>query len=210
MDKLKYLRSYLSGKAEGVISGLATTNESYNTAIDLLKERFCHKSLIVNDHMRRLLNLCKVRSCEDFEGLQSLYEKVQTRVRSLCNLGVEEKEYGVLLKTAIIQNLPQEMVLRYTRRTLSSTNTSGTSDQLDELSILLDFLSLEVRSRVQALLLTDDHREQVLTGKPRSNDHNQGSASMLAMNLDPESCMLCCAKDNSLDDCPAELTLDEK
>ena len=112
VDELKYLRIYLSGKAEGVISGLATTNESYSTAIHLLKERFGHKSLIVNDHMRRLLNLHKVRSCEDFDRLQRLYEEVQTRVRSLRNLGVEEKEYGVLLKTAIIQNLPQEVVLR--------------------------------------------------------------------------------------------------
>ncbi|KAH7937135.1 hypothetical protein HPB49_008098 [Dermacentor silvarum] len=147
VDKLKYLRSYLMGKAESVISGLSTTNESYSTAIELLKEIFGQKTLIVNDHMRRLLNVLKVRFCEDFEGLQRLHEEVQTRVRSLHNLGVEEKENGVLLKPAIIQNLPQEMVLRYTQRILSSTNTGVTSDRLDEMSVLLDFLSLEVRSR---------------------------------------------------------------
>ncbi|XP_064464421.1 uncharacterized protein LOC135375698 [Ornithodoros turicata] len=51
VDKFKYLKSYLTGKAMTVIKGLSLSEENYSTAIELLKDRFGKKSLIIDEHM---------------------------------------------------------------------------------------------------------------------------------------------------------------
>lgn len=76
VDKFKYLRSYLKGKAEGIMGGLSTTNESYPIAVELLQQRFGDQSLFINVHMSNLLNLSKVTSCDDLTGLQTLHERI--------------------------------------------------------------------------------------------------------------------------------------
>lgn len=45
IDKFKYLKSYLVGKAQDTISGLSLTDSNYHIAVDLLEERLEEKTL---------------------------------------------------------------------------------------------------------------------------------------------------------------------
>ena len=57
VDKFNYLKSQLFGNASKVISGLDLTKDSYYVAIDLLKEIYGKKQVIVNTHYTKLKNL---------------------------------------------------------------------------------------------------------------------------------------------------------
>ncbi|KAH7936939.1 hypothetical protein HPB49_006449 [Dermacentor silvarum] len=73
-DKFNYLSTLLSGAAASAISGLQATEECYKDAIDILKKRFGDEIIIVQDHIRSLLDLRPISS--SFE-LRDLYDQVQ-------------------------------------------------------------------------------------------------------------------------------------
>ena len=51
VDKLNYLRAQLRSEAKDVIAGLEITNASYAVAVDLLKERYNNKQLMIDAHI---------------------------------------------------------------------------------------------------------------------------------------------------------------
>lgn len=83
IDKFKYLKSYLTGKAAAAIEGLAVTTENYRVAIDLLKERFGQKELIIESHMSRLLAIKPVHDSRNVNALRSLYDETETEFEVL-------------------------------------------------------------------------------------------------------------------------------
>lgn len=78
VDKLKYLKSDLMGRAEGVIRGLSTTNGKYETTLCVLRRRFGQPPLIINEHMSYLLKLKKIHSSYDLEGRRD-YKTISSR-----------------------------------------------------------------------------------------------------------------------------------
>ena len=52
----------------------------------------------------------------DIKELRGLYDTVETQVRSLHSLGLDEKNYGSLLIPVIMSKLPQEIKLIITRQ----------------------------------------------------------------------------------------------
>ena len=57
VDKFNYLKSQLFGNGSEVISGLDLTKDSYYVAVDLLKEIYRKKQVMVNAHYAKLKNL---------------------------------------------------------------------------------------------------------------------------------------------------------
>ena len=55
-QKLCYLRSQLKGDAWNLIKSLETTEENYNIAFNLVKERFNNHRRIVYSHVNEILN----------------------------------------------------------------------------------------------------------------------------------------------------------
>lgn len=101
IEKFQYFKSYLVGKAEEAISGLSVADANYDVALELVKERFGQKDLIINEHLTQLLNLKEVPSSNNVGELRGLYDKVNVHVRSLEALGVKQEAYAVLLHTAL-------------------------------------------------------------------------------------------------------------
>ncbi|KAH7985666.1 hypothetical protein HPB49_026319 [Dermacentor silvarum] len=82
-DKFHYLRNYLVGEAAAAIAGLPTTEACYESAIDLLEQRFGDRSRIVHHHFRALHELQPVTSPSATRELRRLYDVVQLNVRCL-------------------------------------------------------------------------------------------------------------------------------
>ena len=60
IDKFHYLRSQLVGIALQTIEGLLFTPENYQTAIDLLTDRFGNNPMVVEAHYSSLRNMSSV------------------------------------------------------------------------------------------------------------------------------------------------------
>ena len=77
IEKFSYLKGYLMGPAEKCIDGLPLTNENYQEAFTLLRERFGNPQLIIASHMHNLLKIDKVTVGKYSRNLRNLYDQVE-------------------------------------------------------------------------------------------------------------------------------------
>ena len=62
IDKFSYLRTLLTSAAAACISGLALTRDNYAEAIELLRERFGNKQLLIKAYMESFTKLPRAKS----------------------------------------------------------------------------------------------------------------------------------------------------
>ena len=104
------------GKAESVITGLPLTEDNYETAIDILRDRFGKPQLLISNHMEALLKLPIVSSRHETNKLRDLYDKIEINIRSLKALGIESESFGNLLVPVVTEKIPSELRLIITRK----------------------------------------------------------------------------------------------
>ena len=78
-----------------------------------------NKQAIVSKHMEKLANLRVLSSDANINGLQKLFDEIESNVRSLESLGVKANIYGSLLVPIITNHLPHQLKL-VASRNLSS------------------------------------------------------------------------------------------
>ena len=116
VDKFNYLNSLLEGTAFKTVQGLTLTDPNYDSAIQMLKERFGSPQQIISAYMEGLL---KVTNCTgDRPGsLRAVYDKIMVHVRGLETLGVTSEQYGSLLIPVIMTKFPSDIRLRIAQET---------------------------------------------------------------------------------------------
>jgi hypothetical protein len=120
VDKFNYLKGLLDGTAVSCIARVALTDGNYNTALDLLNNRFANPQLLISSHMDALLKL-QASTIGDIRSVRRLYGTIESHIRSLQALGVESKSYGSLLVPVIMNKIPEEMRLIVSRNFYQST-----------------------------------------------------------------------------------------
>ena len=121
VDKFSYLRSLLEGPAAAAIAGLTLTNENYEKAKEIPKDRFGNKQVIITGHMETLTRTPKVESSGNIKDLRSLYDRVESNIRGLESVGVKQKMYGCFLLPILMQKLPEDFRILITRYQSSET-----------------------------------------------------------------------------------------
>ena len=81
IDSFNYLKGRLAGEARNAEAGLSLSNENYNAAIGILKERFGDRQEIIDLHNKRLLNLFQAKNTT--ESLRIFLDKIERHLRSL-------------------------------------------------------------------------------------------------------------------------------
>ena len=109
VDKLNYLNSLLVNSASEAISGLSLTAANYDEAVTILKRRFGNKQLIINRHMKTLLNISSVKSGLNIQALRQLHDLIESQIRSLKSLRLSSSSYGSLLSSVVMSKLPQDL-----------------------------------------------------------------------------------------------------
>ena len=96
IDKFNYLRSLLEGAASRAIQGLTLSSDNYDSAVEILEQRFGKTQQIISAHMKEIL---KLQPCltDRPSSLRCLYDKLSVHVRGLSSLGVSSPEYGSLI-----------------------------------------------------------------------------------------------------------------
>ena len=114
--KFQYLQSLLKGVANEAIAGLKVTNANYESALQIFKERFGQKQILISTHVTTLVSLSPVESCSDLKNLRTLYDKTELIVRSLDGLGKTEENYGRFLTPVLLGKLPNEIKITISRQ----------------------------------------------------------------------------------------------
>ena len=114
IDKFNYLNSLLEGPAARSIKGLTLTEGNYDSAIDLLKERFGKKQKIIDAHADELM---KIPTCPINKPhmLRSVYDQINVHIRGLAALKIKSDECGFMLVPVIMSKLPSDVKLRIAR-----------------------------------------------------------------------------------------------
>ena len=103
VQKFTYLKAQLVGDALRAVTGFPLTNNNYQQAVKLLRERFVHPNKIINAHMQALLDLPK--PIYELSSLQVFYDTMENHVRGLESL----ESYGDLLVSIVVGKLPCDM-----------------------------------------------------------------------------------------------------
>lgn len=87
IEKLHYLRSCLKGEAATVIQSLETSEANYDIAWTLLTERYDHKRVIIQNHLKLLLEQpgCARPSAS---SIRQMLDNINTHTRALKVLGL--------------------------------------------------------------------------------------------------------------------------
>ena len=138
VDKFSYLRGLLVGPARSAIAGFTLTSANYESAVELLKNRYGKKTAIQRAHVNELLNVQPVYNERDAQRLRSLYDFLETKHRALQALEVDESTYSAIVVPSVLEKLPHALRLTITR---------GKEHQLWNLSDLLKALGGEIELR---------------------------------------------------------------
>lgn len=184
------------------------TDGNYDAAVELLQNRFGRKDIVISAHMSKLLNLAPVRRSSDVSALRQLYDECEIQIQSLESMGVHSDTYGCLLCPVLLQLIPEDIALAYTRK----------SDPNGEWKVpeLIHFLQNEVQSRERALQLTrpgNTQRDILPNNRPvckpaPSYDRKPKSWSMPSAtalhtaSIAPQTCIYCDSPNHQPEHCP--------
>ena len=71
-----------------VIGGLSLTDADYDSAVQILKNRYARPAHTKRSHMSQVINLPTVYNEKNITKLQQLHDDIETNFRSLVALGV--------------------------------------------------------------------------------------------------------------------------
>lgn len=157
--KFSYLVGQLKGDAKTVLDGLPVTNENYEAAKKIVKNRYGRRELLIFTHVQALLSLT---TTNDTSKLIVFHDKLLANVRALDSLGIKAEHFGVILTPIIISRVPQCIRDEWSKE---SEGKEG------DLTFLLDFLEKEVRRRDRARSLTTEEKPSSQSANGGHNKH---------------------------------------
>lgn len=104
VQKLFYLRKYLTDEALGVIVNLPLVNESYKLALELLRKRYDNKSRLIFNHINILLQM-PVMQKGTAAAIRSFISQVQQQLYALKNLQQPVHTWDMLLISILSKKL---------------------------------------------------------------------------------------------------------
>lgn len=145
-DKFQYLiQAMIEGsRAYELVTSFPPTAENYDKAMQSLQARFGREDLQVEVYVRELLKLVLTNAVNTTERptLGSLYDKLESHLRSLESLGVTTDKCTAMLYPLIESSLPEELLRAWQRNSSFRSDT----ESKDRLQQLMAFLQNEVVS----------------------------------------------------------------
>ena len=142
IQKMTYLRNLVKGQALSAITELTLSNENYSVALNILKNRFSNKQLLISIHMKKL-SPEKVKDVRNISELRKMFDTIEIQIRSLENLSVDENMYGSILIPNLLEKLPEVLNLIINRE----LNGSQAWNIINVLEILKNEISARENTR---------------------------------------------------------------
>lgn len=107
VQKLYHLKSNLTDEAEQLLRHVTVTDANYQTAWEILKQRYENKRVLVNSQIQRLFNQGNI-VCENSDNIKNLFDTTTDCLMALENLGINVKSWDPLIIYLIAKRLPME------------------------------------------------------------------------------------------------------
>lgn len=197
-QKFSYLRSSLSGQSLDIVKGIPMTEANYAIAIKRLQLRYDNKSLVIQSHIRAILDspCVKIASSRDLQDLHSL---ISTHVAALEALGQPVNHWDAWLITIVLRKLDHQTICAWQLR--------HTDTELPKYTDLEEFLA----GRCVAFKSTETWSEkkekdsEILSSKStnykKSNAVGGARRALLASKDIPEEKCACCSGAHKLFRC---------
>ncbi|XP_023312063.1 uncharacterized protein LOC111692339 [Anoplophora glabripennis] len=168
-DKIEYLlqATVPNSRARQLVESFPVIGASYSKIIECMQSRFGREDLQIEFYVRELLTLILSNAVsKDKMDLCTLYDRIETQIRSLETLGITSEKCSALL-FPIESCLPQEL-LRVWQRTAQAVQMVGSTTNLprqlslvevsleNRLESLMQFLKNEVENEQRITLVTEN------------------------------------------------------
>ena len=103
--ELKYPNSKLTGEAKNASSGIILSNDNYQVAVTLVKERFGDIQTVINAHYTELINLTPAYN--NSKSLRSLFDQIERNLRSLQALkqNINQEVFVSIITSKILKDV---------------------------------------------------------------------------------------------------------
>ncbi|KRY23929.1 hypothetical protein T12_6779 [Trichinella patagoniensis] len=187
--KFTYLRSCLTGNALNAIDGLAVTAANYSAAIDILKSRFGRRDLIIQTHIRKLLD---TTPCNDasLKTSRKFYDEIVLHIRALEALGKNPSSPELTASEVLLEifKLKTHSSTRKRWETLILSEPSKAANLEDFLRFLQDGIRVQ-----ESVSMRDRKPSSNVTIRTKSPPRKKLSsvAALHAETRSSESCVMC-------------------
>lgn len=155
-DTLKFhqLRTHLRGTALETIKGYQLTGANYESAWKDLKMRFDRKDEIIQEYIRRFLEVPAITFRPTFSKLRAIVDSTNQMLRALPSLGAKVKDWDPFILLIIMTKLDEESRFDWKKHI-------GRRDKI-KVSNLIEFLELKA---IDLQPNQGDHLSQMLKGE---------------------------------------------
>lgn len=140
VQKLHYLKSSVSGEAEVLLRHIQVTENNYDQAWSILKDRFGNKRLIINSLMKRLFSQKKINT-SSANQIKTLLDSTSECLNSLETLGLSVWHWDQVIIHLVVQRLDTE-----THKAWEEYSYDGDSNKLPKWQDLRTFLETKFRT----------------------------------------------------------------
>jgi hypothetical protein len=196
---MHYLKSSLSGDALHTIENLAISGANYDEAWSLLEKRYGNERLIVQAHIRKILNSPAINKCTA-ASLRQLSDDVRSNLAVLNALNRPVQHWDDILVTII----PDKLDFHSNREWQGKLG-----NEMPDSKTLLDFLESRYQHVASITASSANQTSQEKSGQNKSSKHQSSSNSVI---INKQSCAFCKKTNHSLHQCTSFLRLstDEK
>ncbi|KAI3378452.1 hypothetical protein SNEBB_011348, partial [Seison nebaliae] len=173
VDKLLYLKRYVTGEASKCIRKVTLDDGNYEAAINLLKESFGSERIRLEVLQAQLRNLSLVSDVRDVKKMRSFLNELQV---ATLNLNLDSSKEAVWMLSTVERKIPHEYRLAWSRHLEEKKDES--------LAGFIEFLKLEVRARERIQITDDIFNRNLSSSKPAPHQHGfqKPTASLLSAN----------------------------
>ena len=111
IDEFNYLNSLLEGAAKRAIQGLTLSDANYESAVEILQQRFRRTQKIISAHMDKVLKI-PLSTNDRPPSLRFVKVKISVHVKRLKALGMSSKQYGSFLIPIVVSKLSNNIRLQ--------------------------------------------------------------------------------------------------
>ena len=99
----------MSNSALSTISRLPLSSANYKEATNILQQLYGNTQVLVSAHLRKFVQLPKIKSSSDVKELQNRYDQIVIIVWNLKSLEIDITKYGSLLALLPNEKLTSEL-----------------------------------------------------------------------------------------------------
>ncbi|UYV67771.1 hypothetical protein LAZ67_5001937 [Cordylochernes scorpioides] len=160
---LEWLGSMKVGtRAERLVKSYPLTEANYPKVMEALRDRFGDKVILTEVYVRQLLKLVINNERKKNISLESLYDQVESHLRSLDSLGVNVQQSSSFLYPLVESSLPEELIRIWQRSAMAGYDRDEKEliPSVDQrLTSLLAFVRREVKGEQRIAYIKDGFGE---------------------------------------------------